>query len=361
MVEVNGPRVGGGPWSEASIRPAGWPRGPSMRDVAELAGVSYQTVSRVINRRPHVAAATRQRVLDAMQKLHYRRNLLARALVTRRSGTVGIIGCESSLFGPTSMLFAIESAARAAGYSVSVASARHLDRRSVLDAVDRLCQQSVEGIITIAPKTAMSDALAEAPPTVACVTVGGGSSDAVPSTQIDNVAGARLASRHLIELGHRTVHHVAGPDDWPEAGERIRGWREALRDAGRPIPPVMSGNWSARAGYEQGGRLAADPRVTAVFCASDQLALGVLRALHEAGRRVPEDVSVVGFDGALYGAHYLPPLTTVRQDFAELGRLSLGLLLSQLDPAGSPPTPRQQLLVPELVIRHSTAPPRHWE
>ena len=168
--------------------------------------------------------------------------------------------------------------------------------------------------------------------------------------------GARLATRYLLDLGHRTVHHVAGPDDWPEASERLRGWREALQEAGLPIPAVLSGDWSARAGYEQGQRLAADPCVTAVFCASDQLALGVLRALHEAGRRVPEDVSVVGFDGGLDGAHYLPPLTTVRQDFAELGRLSLGLLLSQLEQPGGSSTSRRQLLVPELVIRRSTAP-----
>ncbi|MBU8861666.1 MULTISPECIES: LacI family DNA-binding transcriptional regulator [unclassified Micromonospora] len=325
-----------------------------MRDVARLAGVSPQTVSRVINRHPHVMAATRQRVLDAMRELDYRRNPAARALVTRRSGTVGIIGYESPLFGPTSTLYAIEGAARSAGYFVSVASVRHLNRRSVLDAIDWLGQQSVEGIIAIAPKSAMAGALAEASPTIACVTVGGGSIDAVPSTRIDNVAGARLATRHLLELGHRTVHLVAGPDDWPEASERHQGWCDALREAGRPLPSVISGDWSARAGYEQGGRLAVDPSVTAVFCASDQLALGVLRALHEAGRRVPEDVSVVGFDGTPDGAHYLPPLTTVCQDFAELGRLSLGLLLSLLDDVG-PPVSRRQLLVPELVIRHSTA------
>ncbi|WUM17898.1 LacI family DNA-binding transcriptional regulator [Micromonospora sp. NBC_00330] len=327
-----------------------------MRDVAKLAGVSSQTVSRVINRQPHVSAATRRRVLDAMRKLNYRRNPAARALVTRRSGTLGIIGYESPLFGPTSMLYAIEGAARAAGYFVSVASVRHLDRWSVLDAVDWLCQQSVEGVIAIAPKSAMAGALAEVSPEIACVTVGGGSIDAVPSARIDNVAGARLATRYLLDLGHRTVHHVAGPDDWPEASERLRGWREALQEAGLPIPAVLSGDWSARAGYEQGQRLAADPCVTAVFCASDQLALGVLRALHEAGRRVPEDVSVVGFDGGLDGAHYLPPLTTVCQDFAELGRLSLGLLLSQLEQPGGSSTSRRQLLVPELVIRRSTAP-----
>ncbi|MGQ5264880.1 LacI family DNA-binding transcriptional regulator [Micromonospora sp. ZYX-F-536] len=329
-----------------------------MRDVAELAKVSSQTVSRVINGHPHVADRTRQRVLDAMSRLNYQRNPAARALVTRRSGTLGVIGYESPLYGPTSMLYAIEGAARAAGYFVSVASVRDLDHRSVLDAVDWLRRHSVEGIIAIAPKPTMANAFAEASSGLASVTAGGGCSPAVPSAQIDNVEGARLATRHLLELGHTTVHHVAGPDDWPEAAERVDGWRDALRAAGAPVPAVLPGDWSAATGYEQGACLARDPSVTAIFCASDQLALGVLRALHEAGRRVPDDVSVVGFDGTSDGAHFLPPLTSVRQDFAELGRRSLRLLLAQLDRPAHGPLRRRDVLVPELVIRRSAVAPR---
>ncbi|WP_428966869.1 LacI family DNA-binding transcriptional regulator [Micromonospora fluostatini] len=329
-----------------------------MRDVAELAGVSAQTVSRVINDHPHVADDTRARVLAAMRRLDYHRNPAARALVTRRSGTLGIVGYESPLYGPTSMLYAIEGAARAAGYFVSVASVRHLDRRSVLEAVDWLSRQSVEGIIAIAPKPAMADALADLPAGPACVTVGGGRNAAVPSARIDNVTGALVATRHLLRQGHPTVHHVAGPTQWPEASERLRGWREALLAAGAPVPAVVPGDWDARTGYERGRWLARDPAVTAVFCASDQLALGLLRALHEAGRRVPDDVSVVGFDGTPDGAHFLPPLTSVRQDFAELGRRSLRLLLERIGPSGQTANPRHDLLVPDLVIRHSTAPPR---
>ncbi|MBB5480886.1 LacI family DNA-binding transcriptional regulator [Micromonospora parathelypteridis] len=328
-----------------------------MRDVADLAGVSSQTVSRVINRHPHVADGTRQRVLDAMRSLNYRRNPAARALVTRRSGTLGIIGYESPLYGPTSMLYAIEGAARAAGYFVSVASVRDLDHRSVLDAVDWLRGHSVEGIIAIAPKPAMANAFAQASSGLASVTAGGGCSPAVPSAQIDNVEGARLATRHLLDLGHTTVHHVSGPGDWPEAAERVEGWRGALLAAGAPVPALMLGDWSAATGYEQGERLARDPSVTAIFCASDQLALGVLRALHEAGRRVPDDVSVVGFDGTSDGAHFLPPLTSVRQDFAELGRRSLRLLLAQLDLPAHEPLRGRDVLVPELVLRRSAAAP----
>ncbi|MGC4891553.1 LacI family DNA-binding transcriptional regulator [Micromonospora sp. DT227] len=326
-----------------------------MRDVARLAGVSNQTVSRVLNAHPHVRDDTRRRVLAAVQALDYRRNQAARTLVTRRSGTLGIIAYESALYGPTSMLYAIEGAARSAGYFVSVAGLRNLDRRSVLDAVDRLRQQSVEGIIAIAPKPVVAGALAQVSDGLAVVGVGGGQDEAVPSVQIDNDAGARLATQHLLRLGHTTVHHVAGPADWPEATERADGWRAALHADGRPSPYAAPGAWTAQAGYTQGRRLALDRSVTAIFCASDQIALGVLRALHEAGRRVPDEVSVVGFDDTPDAEYFLPPLTTVRQDFAELGRRSVDLLLAQLDATGHRPTPERVLLIPRLVVRASSA------
>ena len=209
-----------------------------MRDVAKLAGVSHQTVSRVLNEHPSVREETRLRVLDAMQALNYRRNLAARTLATKRSGTLGIIGFETTLFGPASMLYGIEDAARTAGYFVSIVTVRNLERRAVLDAVDWLSQQSVEGIIAIAPKPAVTNALAQVPLDMACVGVGGSRDDAVSTVQIDNAAGARMATQHLLDLGHATVHHVAGPADWPEAQERIEGWRRTLYAAGAVVPPV---------------------------------------------------------------------------------------------------------------------------
>ncbi|GAA4475145.1 LacI family DNA-binding transcriptional regulator [Phytohabitans houttuyneae] len=328
------------------------PRSVIMRDVARHAGVSHQTVSRVLNGHPRVRPETRQRVLAAMQALDYRRNLAARTLVTRRSGILGVIGVETTLFGPASMLFGIEEAARAAGYLVTVANVRTVERQVVHGAVDRLCQHAVEGIIAVAPKPALLDAIAAVLTGPPAVGVGGGVDGAVPTVRVDNLAGARLATQHLLTLGHATVHHVAGPFDWPEARERIVGWRSALLDAGAPVPVIRPGSWSAGSGYERGQRLARNPSVTAVFCANDQIALGVLRALHEAGRRVPEDVSVVGFDDTPDSGYFLPPLTTVRQDFAELGRHSLAMLLDRLD--GVPPVAHVQL-PPALVVRASTA------
>jgi len=345
------------PIRPADARSEGAPqRGSIMRDVAKLAGVSHQTVSRVLNDHPHVRHETRLRVLDAMRVLNYRRNLAARTLATRRSGTLGIVGFETTLFGPASMLYGIEDAARTAGYFVTVTTVRSLERRPVIDAVDRLHQQSVEGIIAIAPKPAVTNALAQVSPDLARVCVGGGAGDdAVPTVRIDNVAGARLATQHLLDLGHATVHHVAGPADWPEAQERIDGWRSTLYTAGAVVPPVRPQGWSAESGYEQGRALAADRSVTAIFCANDQIALGVLRALHEAGRRVPDEVSIVGFDDTPDSAYFLPPLTTVRQDFAELGRRSIALLLDSVDAA--PRDAEHIVLLPELVVRNSTAPP----
>ncbi|RAK42535.1 LacI family transcriptional regulator [Actinoplanes lutulentus] len=339
-----------------------------MRDVAKLAGVSHQTVSRVINEHPNVRAETRERVLAAMRSLNYRRNLAARTLATRESHTLGIIGFETTLFGPESMLYGIESAARAAGYLVSVATVRDLEHRPVLEAVDRLAQHDVDGIIAIAPKASVITALTHAPGGLACVAVGGagpiasphgGSTpeEPFPTVRVDNAAGARLATRHLLDLGHATVHHAAGPPDWPESQARVEGWRETLYAAGAVVPPVTSGWWDAAAGYEQGRRLAADHSVTAVFCSNDRIALGVLRALQEAGRRVPEDVSVVGFDDMPDSGFFLPPLTTVHQDFAELGRRALALLLRHMGRPGDAP-PEDVVVAPSLVPRASSAPPR---
>lgn len=329
-----------------------------MRDVARLAGVSHQTVSRVLNDHPSVRDETRARVLSAMQQLNYRRNLAARTLATRRSGTLGIIGFETTLFGPASMLYGIEEAARAAGYFVSIATVQQPDRKSVLDAADRLIQQSVEGIIAIAPKPSVTSALLQVPVTLACVGVGGGTDDdGVAAVRIDNAAGARLATQHLLDLGHATVHHIAGPADWPEAQERIEGWRSTLYAARAVVPPVTPQSWSAKSGYEQGQVLAKDPSVTAIFCANDHLALGLLRALHEAGRSVPQEVSVVGFDDMPESGYFLPPLTTVRQNFTELGRRSLGMLLEQIELASGVRSTEHVLLNPELIVRTSSAAP----
>jgi DNA-binding LacI/PurR family transcriptional regulator len=325
-----------------------------MADVARLAGVSHQTVSRVLNEHPNVRPLTRERVLAAIRELAYRPNAAARTLVTRRTHTLGVITSDTMLYGPTSMLYGFERAAHDA-YFVSVASLPALDRRSMLDAVERFLGQGIEGIIVIATVDTAVAALGHVPPEVPLVAVGCGTRASVTSVAIDNAAGAAAATRYLLGLGHKTVYHLAGPLSCLDAKERVDGWRQALRQAGAGEPAVLAGDWSASSGYELGGRLAADAGLTAVFCGNDTMALGVIRALTERGLRVPGDVSVVGFDDVPEAGYYLPPLSTVRQDFGELGRHALSTLIDRM--SGAIPAGRRVRVAPELIVRASAAPP----
>jgi DNA-binding LacI/PurR family transcriptional regulator len=297
-----------------------------------------------------VRAATRQRVEDAMRKLEYRPNPVARALVTGRSRTLGVVSFDTTLFGPASTLFGIERAAHDADYFVSIVSLRSLDRSSVMSAVERLRAQGVDGILVIAPQESASQAILHLPQDVPVVAAEAGPGDSVPLVAVDQVEGARLATQHLLDLGHRTVWHISGPPDWLEAQERVDGWRSTLEAAGASPPPVLVGDWSARAGHELGRELG--PDVTAVFVANDQMALGVLRSLHEAGRRIPADISVVGFDDIPEAEYFTPPLTTVRQNFNEMGRRSLLLLLEQIESRSRAPV--RETVPPELIVRAST-------
>ncbi len=327
-----------------------------MADVAKLAGVSHQTVSRVMNGSDQVREDTRERVRAAMRMLDYRPNSVARALATGRSKTLGVVSFDTTLFGPASTLFGIERAAHQAGYFISIVSLLALDRSSVLEAVERLRLQGVDGILVIAPQTDAAHTVSELPDDIPVVAVEAGPDQGVPVVTGDSFAGAALATRHLLDLGHRTVWHIAGPTDWLEAQQRVAGWRSTLEAAGAPVPPALVGDWSAKAGHELGRRLAADPEVTAVFVGNDLMALGLLRALHEAGHEIPAALSVVGFDDMPEAAYFSPPLTTIRQDFTEVGSRGFHLLLEEIE-SGSRSTV-QVTVPPELIVRESTAAPR---
>lgn len=330
-------------------------RPPAMTDVARLAGVSHQTVSRVLNDHPSVRSATRATVLAAVAALGYRPNSTARALVTGRSRVVGVITVAGTLHGPASTLYGIEAAARAAGYSVTVTALQADEALDQLDAmIARLEQQGVDGVVVLVPLAspdASRSAVRERHRTPV-VAVAGTASD-LPVVTIDDEAGARLATAHLLGLGHPTVHHVAGPPGWIEAGQRRRGWSATLAEAGRAQHPPLVGDWSAGSGYLAGRELAADPGVSAVYAANDQMALGVLRAMGEQGRRVPQDVSVVGTDDMPEAGYLAPPLTTIGQHFDQVGRRSLDVLLAEIE--GSD-VDLETVLLPDLVVRASTAP-----
>jgi DNA-binding LacI/PurR family transcriptional regulator len=330
-------------------------RDPAMTDVARLAGVSHQTVSRVLNNHPNVREQTRLRVQAAIKELDYRPNRAARALVTGKTQLIGVVAQNSTLYGPASLLSAFEEAAGEAGFAVSVGRVKVLDRESIAAAVERHRDQRVAGIVVIAPNSSAADALADVPAGVPLVTVDGDPDRPTPLVTVDQAAGAFDATTHLLEAGHQTVWHVSGPADWFDAAGRVQGWRRALEAVNAEVPPVVTADWSAAAGYRAGQMLARMPEVTAVFCSNDHLALGLLRALSERGRRVPHDVSVVGFDDVPEAAYFIPPLTTVRPDFAAVARETLGLLLEQVSD-GETTRPRRTI-APALVPRESVAPP----
>jgi DNA-binding LacI/PurR family transcriptional regulator len=327
-----------------------------MSDVGRLAGVSHQTVSRVINGSPNVRPETRERVLAAMRELDYRPNSVARALVTGRSRTLGVVSFDTTLYGPASTLLGIERAAHDAGYFIIVASLKALTRDSVTEAIERLRLHGVEGILVIAPYDDAAEALVDIAAQVPLVAVEAGPARGIPVACVNQFHGAQAATRHLLELGHETVWHIAGPSNFLEARERRDGWRATLEEAGARIHEPLEGDWSAQCGYELGQDLSRQDEVSAIFVGNDQMALGVLRALHEAGRAVPGEVSVVGFDDIPEAPYFMPPLTTVRQDFDEMGSLGVQVLLDRISTGDGQAT--AQAVAPELVVRASTGPAR---
>lgn len=333
-------------------------RSPVMADVAKLAGVSHITVSRVLNDHDNVRAETRERVLRAVDRLGYRRNVAARRLVTRRSETIGIVTFDTTLYGPAATVTAVERAARNAGYFVSIASVVEQAPDSVTSAVSVLVDQAVDGLVVVAPPQWALKLLPVSKDDVPLVVAGGDPESKLPTVEVDQVRGGREATAHLLGLGHETVWHVSGPEDWYDARARSLGWRQALLDAGRSVPPVAmaTGDWSAASGFEAGTSLARNADLTAVFVANDQMALGLLLALHTAGRHVPRDVSVVGFDNVPESGYYQPPLTTISQDFHQLGARAMEALLQRINHETNPRAAGS--VTPKLMVRASTALPR---
>ncbi|WP_282837602.1 LacI family DNA-binding transcriptional regulator [Microbacterium flavum] len=337
-------------------------RTASIRDVARVADVSYQTVSRVLNGHPSIRPETKQRVLDAMAELRYRPNQAARALVTSRSRTLGVILGSRGEYGPTSSLAAVEDAARRRGYWVNSAYLSDTRPETIRAAVEHLRRQSVEGIIVHAPQVRVFDVLAELDvdiPFLGLHTAERG----VAELAEDQLRGARLATEHLIGLGHVEILHVAGPQDWIEAESRMRGYLHAISDADLPTRPPILGDWTADFGYRAALELSHRLDFTAVFAANDAMALGLLHGFRDVGLDLPGQMSVVGFDDIPLARHGWPPLTTVHQHFAQLGERAIDALLAALESdagalrdAVGPAAPPGDL-TPELVVRASTAPP----
>ncbi|MEV1066720.1 LacI family DNA-binding transcriptional regulator [Streptomyces sp. NPDC050263] len=332
---------------------------PRSADVARLAGVSQKTVSRVMNGEQYVSDDVRRRVLEAAEGLGYRLNHAARALASGRTRSIGVVTLGTALYGPASLLMGVERAVRDTGYALRVVNTMEGDAMGMAGAVDSLLDQGVDGIVISEPIDEESGAdfsvradvpvlvLGAPPPFAAHRVVTAG----LVSHQL-----ARAVTEHLLELGHTTVHHLAGPPRWYAARDRLEGWRATLAAHGRREPPVVVGDWSAASGYAAGRRLASDDSVTAVFAANDDMAIGLIRALLEAGRRIPEDISVVGLDDIPVAAYVSPPLTTVRQPFDATAQDGLKRLVHAIENPDADPIPAIDPPV-NLVVRASTAPP----
>lgn len=332
-------------------------------DVAQRAQVSAGTVSNVLTNKRPVAAATRDRVLRAIEELGYQPNLLARSLVNRSSNTLGVVAYGLEYYGPSRTLVGIEQQAAALGYSLLLDLLHRPDRQDVDAVLDELTARRVDGIIWAVHEVGdnhawIDQARLRSLPPIIFLTMEQRPCASIVST--DNRAGACLATQHLIATGHRTIGIVTGPADWWEARERLAGWRSALESAELEASSILvvEADWTAASGEAAfAALLARRPDIDAVFVCNDQMALGALRFCHTNGRRVPDELSVVGFDNTPESAFFWPALTTVRQHLAELGRVAVNVLHRRIDLRldgvdQEPPT--MHLLQPELIVRESS-------
>ena len=327
-------------------------RGPSMHDVAARAGVSHQTVSRVLNGFEGIRPSTRDRVLEAITELGYRRNAAARSLATGRSLAVGVLVPDTPNFGPTSSFYAVERALRDAGLQPLV-TATSDDPGSVDEALDFLFGRSIEALVLMAPTRQVldvADARASDVPVAYLLT---GDERSPWSASVDQGEGIRLAIAHLVDAGHVRIQHLSGPLDSTEARLRKNAFASEMVRRGLPRLPMISGNWSAQSGFDATDQV--DPSATAVLCGNDQMALGMMHALTVKGISVPGDLSLVGYDDIPEAPHMSPPLTTVRQDFRRVGELAVAVLVAALSGEELPDTTP---LPAELIVRQSVAAPR---
>lgn len=333
-------------------------RPPSMIDVAKQAGVSHQTVSRVLNNPEVVRADTRRRIERAMRELGYYRNSQARALKTRSTGMIGVVCSADFSFTPGRLVVAIEEAAREAGFVTALRVIKEIDEEAVRSTVEFFLGRGIESIVVLAPLPEMAEAaqqMAEKLPTV-IISSGLEPADGLHVIRVDQNVGARLASEHLVGLGHHAIAHLAGPRGWYWAEGRARAWAETLRESGlKDDLLVVSEGWAAADGYAGAQRLlTAGARPGAVFAANDYMALGAIRAYEEAGLRVPDDISVMGYDDVEAAAFFSPSLTTVREPSERAARAAVDTLVAFAEGRSV----EHSSLMPELVMRASTAPAR---
>ncbi len=335
----------------------------TLRDVAEQAGVSIKTVSRVVNNQGEISEGTRRRVQSAIKKLGYRPNILARSLVSRKSDTLAVVAWGLDYYGPSRAVVGVEQQSSELGYSLFLNLLSSPDDKDVASVLDAMAARRVDGIIWAIPEVGANrewikpEWLKQLPPTVFL------SMQPRPGlfvVAVDNRRGATLVTQHLIDQGRRRIAIITGPLAWWEARERYEGWKETLARAGlTPSSLAIEGDWSAVSGEQCMQRLLAQqPDIDAVFACNDQMALGALSVAHRLGRSVPQDCAIVGFDNTPESAHFWPPLTTVHQQLIDVGRIAVqllhGLIQARGPNGGNPPTLRSTIFTPQLIIRESS-------
>ncbi len=339
------------------------PKRVTIRDVAAAAGVSHQTVSRVLNDRPDVAEETRTRILQIIEELNYQPSAIARTLIKQRSLTLGIVTAGLKYLGPSRTLNGITEQTEELGYTLLLKELPDFLANDVQPLLNSLLARRVDGILWAVPEVGdnrawLKEQLGELPVPMILLTME--ARPGLPIVAIDNYAGGRMATEHLLEQGYQHIGHITGPLDWWEARQRKAGWRDALLDAGVPEADLYSeeGNWSSASGEQAIDCLLANyTEMDAVFVGNDQMALSVLQTACRRGIEVPQDLAVVGFDGLPEAAHYWPPLTTVYQDLRKLGRTAVQVLVQAIEASRQEQAVFQLTpisLRPELIVRGSS-------
>lgn len=327
----------------------------TIHDVARHAAVSYQTVSRVVNNHPSVSPDTRARVKAAIRELGYHPNKVAKSLVVNQSHTLAIMTFGMNHYGPAQMVLNIERAAKNLGYDLIFSNINEASHGQIQKALGSLAGRQVDGILAIAPVVGISyEEMVAFCGDVPIVQIDPEFGLEVPSVIVDQKYGSQIATEHLISLGHQKIAEISGPLNWFGAIARHEQWLATMQQAGLTPGMSVEGDWSAKSGYEAARRLIkAGKSFTALVVGNDQMALGAIYALHEHHLRVPQDISIVGFDDIPESAFFNPPLTTIQQDFNQLGEIGVKYLLALLHEPDA--QIEQHIILPKLTVRQSTA------
>ena len=336
---------------------------PTIKEVASAAGVSTQTISRVINERPDVSPETRKRVQEVIKRLGYRPSALARSLIRQRSYTLGVVTAGLRYIGPSQALSGIAAAAEEAGYSLLLKELSHFDENDIEPIFQALLSRHVDGIIWAVPEIGENHCWVKELALdldVPLVYLTMEPQKDISVVAIDNYLGGQMAMSHLLGQGYRKIGHISGPMDWWEARQRMAAWKDALNDAGLEARDTywVEGNWSSASGAQAIEKLFdqyAD--MDSIFVANDQMALSVIQFASQKGLRIPEDIGVVGFDNIPESAYFWPPLTTIQQNQYEIAQVAVGEIIKIIESAWQelePTAPKSIMLEPTLIVRQSS-------